>query len=131
MLQLLGDRRGSNPHIPEPQSAPLSISGTATIRRVRLELTASRVSGGRSNQLNYLRRFRNDSNAPLPGRNRAFSPLDYGSLSIANRTRTDILRVGDESTVLCAMAIWRRHSDLNGDTALATTRGFQGHSLAN
>ena len=75
----IGDRRDLNPYTTEPQSAPLSISGTATVRRAGLEPAVSCVSDRRSNRLNYLRCFRKESNLHLLFRKQPFFPLYYGS----------------------------------------------------
>ena len=112
----IGDRRDLNPYTTEPQSAPLSISGTATVRRAGLEPAVSCVSDRRSNRLNYLRCFRKESNLHLLFRKQPFFPLYYGSEILLMRLELIIFCFGSRrviqlrySNMAPALRLERRH----------------------
>ncbi len=139
--------RRSNPHAAEPQSAPLSISGTATVRRAGLEPAISCISDRRSDHLNYLRRLRKVARRPgdvgfaTTGverrsnlhqlfRKQPFYPLYYGSIVLLMRLELTFFCFGSRCVIRYATAIERRYSDSNGDTTFMVTCGLPSHCLA-
>ena len=135
----IGDRRGAgcpgdirsapteverrlNPHTTESQSAPLSISGTATVRRAGLEPAVSCVSDRRSNHLNYLRCFRKESNLHLLFRKQPFFPLYYGSRILLMRLELIIFCFGSR----CVIRL--RYSNITPALRLERRHHFHGYS---
>lgn len=135
----IGDRRGAgcpgdirsapteverrlNPHTTESQSAPLSVSGTATVRRAGLEPAVSCVSDRRSNRLNYLRCFRKESNLHLLFRKQPFYPLYYGSNPLLMRLELIIFCFGSR----CVIRL--RYSNMAPALRLERRHHFHGYS---
>ena len=118
----IGDRRDFNPHTTESQSAPSSVSGTATVRRAGLEPAVSCVSDRRSNRLNYLRCFRKESNLHLLFRKQPFYPLYYGSNPLLMRLELIIFCFGSR----CVIRL--RYSNMAPALRLERRHHFHGYS---